>query len=131
MIDLKPIGEEIAALQKALNKKESEYEKAQEANLQEQYGGQFGCDYCAYSCCVEVGDYHTCCDQQRCIYCNDYCDKYVPENKLSEYIRDKHYYDSRMLGKLSRLLGVNDIILEPELHNKALDVLFLIDKKEN
>jgi hypothetical protein len=129
MIDLKQIQNEINELQRQLNQKKNEYDEAKEKNLKEQYGANLGCGNCAYSCCVDLGDYHTNCSQGYCIYCNNYCEEYMPDNELSEYIRSHHYYSENMLDTLNDLFGVSDIIHRPELHQKALDILILRDKK--
>lgn len=130
MIDLKKIKDEIDALNKALRKKQNEYKAAKESNLKEQFGADFGCKNCAYSCCIDVGDYHTYCTKSKCILCNEYCDEYMPENELSKYIRDNHNYDDLMLCNLSSLFDIDDIIQEPELHQTALEILKLRDTKE-
>lgn len=130
MIDLKLIEDEINELKKQLRQKENEFRKAKEDNLKEQYGKDFGCNNCAYSCCVYVGDYHTNCVQGNCILCCDYCDEYMPENELSTYIRNHHYYDEYTVDRLSNLLGVSDIMHKSELHEKALEILKIRDKKE-
>lgn len=131
MINLKEIQDEIDALNKALIEKQNEYRVAKESNLKEQYGVDFGCGNCAYSCCVYVGDICTDCTKHKCIYCNKYCDEYKPENELSKYIRDNHHYDENMLDNLNCLFGVIDIMCHPELHQRALEVLKLRDAKEN
>ena len=81
--------------------------------------------------CVDVGDCCTDCTKHKCIYCNEYCDEYKPENELSKYIRDNHYYDENTLDALNGLFDVIDIMRRPELHQKALEVLRLRDAKEN
>ena len=131
MIDLKPIENEIEELNKQLKQKKDEYVKAKENNLKEQFGANFGCGNCAYSCCVDVGDHCTVCHKGKCIYCNDYCDEYMPENELSAYIRDKYYYNENTVELLSLLFDVSDIMKHPELHKTALNVLALRDTKEN
>ena len=131
MIDLKIIENDIDSLEKALRTRREDYRKAKESNLKEQYGEDFGCDNCAYSCCVYVGDRCTDCTKHRCIYCNEYCDDYMPDNSLSEYIRENHYYDEGTLSSLNYFFGVSDIMQCPELHQKALEMLRLRDKKEN
>lgn len=127
MIDLKQIENEIRELKSKLWQKEKEYSYAKESNLKEQYGANFGCDNCAYSCCVDVGDHCTFCTKHKCIYCNDYCDEYMPDNALSKYIRDVYYYDEHTLSSLNSFFGVSDIMKRPELHRKALEVLMLRD----
>ena len=131
MIDLKIIENEITELQNQLWQKKSEYSKAKESNFKEQFGEKFGCDNCAYSCCVDVGDCCTFCTKHRCIYCNKYCDDYMPDNSLSKYIREKHYYEEGTLSSLNNLFDVSDIMQHPELHQTALEILKLKDKKEN
>ena len=131
MIDLKPIENEIDELSKQLNQKRNELEKAKESNLKEQYGEDFGCHNCAYGCCVDVLDYHTCCTKGKCVHCQSRCADYMPDNILSIYIRDKHYYDENMLDTLNDLFDVFDIMQKPELYGKAFDLLKLIDNKEN
>lgn len=131
MIDLKQIENEINELSKQLQSKRNEYANAKERNLKEQYGDSFGCDNCAYSCCVYVGDRCTDCAKGKCIYCHKYCDDYMPENALSAYIREHHYYDEDTVSNLNNFLDVYDIMKRPELHQVALDMLVLRDKKEN
>lgn len=131
MIDLKKIQDEIDALNKALREKQNEYKAAKESNLKEQYGADFGCENCAYSCCVYVGDHCTYCTKHKCIYCNKYCDEYKPENELSKYIRDNHYYDENTLDALNGLFDVIDIMRRPELYQKAIEILKLCDAGED
>lgn len=129
MIDLKQIENEINELNKQLWQKKDELAKAKESNLKEQYGKDFGCLNCAYGCCVYVGDYHTNCANGNCIHCRSYCNDYKPDNELSKYIRDKHYYYENMLDTLNDLFDVSDIMQRPELHEKALEILKLRDNK--
>jgi hypothetical protein len=128
MIDLKKIENEINSLKDDLYEKQQEYKKAKENNLKEQYGKDFGCDTCAYSCCIFIGDPHNSCYQGNCVLCEDYCDKYMPSNDLSEYIRKHHHYDDNMLDSLNDLFDVSDIMTKPEFHKTALEVLMLVDK---
>ena len=130
MIDLKQIENEIHDIKRQLRTKENEYDQAKDSNLKEQFGDNLCCDNCAYSCCVDVGDRHTYCTKNKCIYCNDYCDEYIPENELSAYIREHHYYSENILRYLSGIFGIGDIMKLPEFHKKALDVLEIRNKKE-
>lgn len=130
MIDLKKIEDKITLLSIQLWEKKEEYRKAKESNLKEQYGDNFGCDNCAYGCCVEVLGHCTNCVKNRCIYCNHSCDDYMPENELSRYIKKYHYYNENIIDKLNDLFEVSDIMKFPELHQKALDILKPKDKKE-
>ena len=131
MIDLKPIENEINELNKQLQQKRNELKEAKKSNLKEQYGEDFGCHNCAYGSCVYVGDHCTDCTKGKCIYCNRYCDEYIPENELSAYIREHHYYDESTVDTLNSLFGIPDIMKRPELHQAALDMLKLRDKKVN
>lgn len=131
MINLKKIQDEIDALNKVLREKQDELEAAEVSNLKEQYGAGFGCSNCAYSCCVLVGYDHTFCAKDKCILCHKYCYEYIPENELSKYIRDNHHYDELMLDTLNDLLGIDDIMHHPELHQTTLEILKLRDAKEN
>ena len=131
MIDLNKIKNEIDTLNKMLQEKQIEYEKAKESNQKERYGDDYGCENCTYSCCVSLEDHHAFCIQGNCIYCENYCDKYIPENELSKYIRDNHYYNDYILDALNDLLDVADLMQKPELHQKALEILKLRDTKEN
>ena len=131
MINLKLIENEIKELTNKLEEKRNELAVAREANLKEQYGEDFGCDNCAYSCCVEVGDYHTCCTKNVCIHCCPYCDQYMPENELSAYIREHHYYHECTVMILNDLFNISDIMKHPELYQTALKILKLRDSKED
>ena len=131
MIDLKKIKEEINKLEKELSQKKDEYTEARESNLKELYGDKFGCENCAYSCCVNVGDRCTYCTKSNCIYCYKYCDEYMPDNELSAYIREHHYYDENTVYALNELFDISDIMKRPELYKTALDILMLRDAKEN
>lgn len=81
MIDLQLIENEINELNKQLWQKKKEYAEAKESNLKEQYGDDFGCGNCAYGCCVDVGSHCTDCTKHKCIYCNEYCDEYIPDKE--------------------------------------------------
>lgn len=131
MIDLKEIEKDIDLLQTALNKRKEDYRKAKESNLKEQFGDNFGCGNCAYSCCVCIGDDHIICSKGKCIYCLNYCDEYMPINELSEYIRDKHHYNEYMLNTFNDFFDVLDIMQRPELHQAALSMLKLRDEVES
>ena len=131
MINLKQIENEISELNKQLNQKKNELAKAKESNLKEQFGEKFGCGNCAYSCCVYVGDHCTDCTKGKCIYCHKYCDEYMPENELSAYIREHHYYEEDLIDTLNSFFEVLDIMKRPELYQKALDILTLRDKEGN
>lgn len=131
MIDLKVIENELNELHAKLNQKRNELTKAKESNLKEQYGDDYGCKNCAYSCCIDVGDYHNSCVNGMCILCSGRCVNYIPENELSAYIRKHHYYDNHMVDTLDELFDVSDIMRKPELHQKALEILRVRDKKEN
>ena len=130
MIDLTVIEKDINALQTAINRKKDEYANAKKSNLKEQYGDDFGCRTCAYSCCVHVGDYHTDCTKGKCIHCEHGCDQYMPENDLSSYIREHHEYDDDLVGILNDLFDIVDIMKKPELHQKALKILMLVNSEE-
>lgn len=131
MIDLKEIENDIDALKKALQKRSEDYRQAKEANLKEQFGEDFGCHNCVYSCCVDVEDYHTNCAKGHCIYCLGYCDEYIPHNELSKYIEEYHHYDERTLDALNDMFDISDIMKHPELYQTALEILKLKNKKEN
>ena len=131
MIDLTVIEKDIKYLEKALQQRRKDYEQAKEANLKERFGDNFGCNNCAYSCCLDVGDYHTSCVKGHCVHCRAYCDKYMPDNELSVYIREYHHYDERILDSLNDLLDVNDIMMHPIMHQAALEILKITDKEEN
>ena len=131
MIDLKEIEKDISTLETALRQRRKDYEQAKEANLKERFGDNFGCNNCAYSCCLDVGDHHTSCVKGHCVHCRDHCDKYMPDNELSVYIKEYHRYDERILDSLNDLLDVNDIMKHPIMHQAALEILKITDKEEN
>lgn len=131
MIDLTLIENDIKSLEAALRQRKKDYEQAKEANLKEKYGDDFGCGNCAYSCCLDVGDYHTSCTQGHCIHCRDYCDRYIRDNELSAYIKEHHRYDESVLDSLNDLLDVNDIMKHPLMHQAALEILKIVDKENN
>lgn len=129
MIDLKKIQDEIYALNEALREKQDEYEVAKESNLKERYGADFGCWNCAYceGACFRDNFYY--CKKLEEAYLRNYhCNDYVPKNDLSEYIHNNYYF--YLLDTLNDLLGVDDIMRYPELHQKALKILKLRDAKD-
>ena len=127
MIDLQQIENEINELNKQLQRKKNEYINAKKFNLKEQYGDNFRCDSCAYSCCVFEGDRCTDCINNKCIYCTGYCDAYIPENELSAYIRKHYHYKHDMVDTLNSLFNVSDIMKHSELYQQAINVLTLLD----
>lgn len=131
MIDLTVIENDIKTLEKALGQRRKDYEQAKEANLKERFGENFGCHNCAYSCCLDVGDYHTSCVKSYCIHCRGSCDEYMPSNELSEYIREYHKYDEYTVDHLNELFDIRDIMKHPELYQAAIDVMKIVDKENN
>lgn len=129
MINLDEIKKDIDALQKALDSRKKDYKLAKESNMKEQFGDHFSCCNCAYSCCLDVCDYHTYCYNHECVHCKDYCDNYVPDGELSKYIRKHHEYEEYMLYAINKLFDVDDIIKHQELHDKALHILKVRDSK--
>lgn len=130
MINLERIENEIAELNIQLWRKKNEYKKAKESNLKEQYGDNFGCSNCAYGCCVNVDNICTDCVKGNCVHCNKRCNEYIPENELSKYIKEYHYFEQDTVDLLNDFFEVSDIMKCPELHQKALDVLKSRDEGE-
>ena len=123
MIDIKPLKEEVKRAEALLKQKQNELAKAKIDNLKEAYGEDFKCDKCAYSCAVDVGDYHTYCTKYKCILCQERCFEYMPENELSKFIRKHYHYQEHIIDTLNDLFNVDDILWSESFHDKAIKVL--------
>ena len=107
------------------------YQKAQAAidnfefnQKKEQYGNDFKCSKCRYSCIEEVRSWDNLCMQGR--WADGPCENYQPENELSKYIRNSTRFPSfETWSNIVRLIGGRDIahlLDREELKDKAIAI---------
>ncbi len=73
-------------------------------------------------------DDHNCCLGGRCTCCNTFCYKWMPETKVSAYLREHHKYDEEVVWKLEKMFG--DDFLKCDDIDLVMQALELMDKIE-
>jgi hypothetical protein len=118
--------QKIIPLRMELNKLEEEYKTLYRKECAEKIGAERAdCSNCAYSCVLEITD-HNCCMGGSCTCCHNWCYKWMPENKISAYLREHHEYDSEIYYRLEDVFG--DDFLKCDNVELVMEMLELIDK---
>lgn len=118
----------IVPLRQELSKLEEEYCKLYRQDKARQNGlKRADCSNCAYSCVLMIDD-HNCCLGGRCTCCNTFCYKWMPETKVSAYLREHHKYDEEVVWKLEKMFG--DDFLKCDDIDLVMQALELMDKIE-
>ena len=115
-----PVREELSRLEKEYEKINRK-EKAAAAGLE----GVANCDNCAYSCVMMISDHNECLGGY-CTCCHDYCYKWMPDNEVSNYLREHHHYDEFTVFRLEKVFG--DDILKCNNLDLVLKALQLMDE---
>lgn len=116
----------IIPLRRELNRLEEEWEYLNRLEKGKVAGFEWPtCDNCAYSCVLMIDD-HNVCLGGRCTCCNDYCHKWIPENSVSNYLREHYPYGEGVVFRLKELFG--DDFLECDDVNLILRALRLMDE---
>lgn len=116
----------IVPLRKELSRLEMEYynlyriEKAEENGLT-----RADCSNCANSCVLMIDD-HNCCLGNKCTCCNTFCYNWMPETKVSAYLRENHKYNEEVVWKLEKMFG--DDFLKCDDIDLVLRALQLMDE---
>ena len=126
--------QKIIPLRMELNKLEEEYKKLYRKECAEKIGAERAdCSNCAYSCILNITDHNECMGGS-CTCCHSWCYKWMPENKISAYLREHHEYDYEIYYRLEDAFG-NDFLKcdNVELLMEMLELMDKIDKcvKEN
>ena len=95
----------IIPLREQLRKAEEEYEKLYRKECAEKNGLKIAnCDNCAYSCVLRIDDHNDCLGG-KCTCCNSFCYKWMPETKVSAWLRENHEYDTDLVYRLEDMFG--------------------------
>lgn len=97
--------EKIVPLRMELNRLEKEYEKLFRKECDERIGETASCNNCAFSCVIDVNDYHNSCMGGKCTCCNSWCYTWTPENEVSKFLRENYHYDESTFYRLESVLG--------------------------
>lgn len=121
--------QKIIPLRVELSRLEKEYENLYRKECAEKIGvKRVDCSNCAYSCIIHVTD-HNQCMGDNCTCCHDWCYRWIPENKVSAYLRQYHPYDSEIYYRLENTFG--DDLLKCDNIELLMETLELIDKIDN
>lgn len=95
----------IVPARQEVNLLEEKYRKLYRKECAEENGLKIAnCSNCAYSCVLMIDD-HNGCLGGKCTCCNDFCYKWMPETKVSAWIREHHEYDDGLVYRLEDMFG--------------------------
>lgn len=97
--------QKIVPLRMELNRLEKKYEELVRKECGEKIGKIANCDNCAFSCIIDVGDYHNICMCNKCICCTDWCFSWTSENDVSKFLRKNYHYDTSIFDRLENIFG--------------------------
>lgn len=118
--------QKIIPLRMELKKLEEEYEKLYRKECAEKIGAKRAdCSNCAYSCVLYLTDHNECMGG-KCTCCNSFCYKWMPENKISAYLREHYAYDYELYSRLEDAFG--DDFLKCDNVELLMEMIELIDK---
>ena len=121
--------QKIIPLRMELNKLEEEYKQLYRKECAEKIGAErANCSNCAYSCILNITDHNECMGG-KCTCCHDFCYKWMPENKISDYL-SKHYpYDPEIYYRLENAFGDDFMKCDNlELIMEMLELMKKVDK---
>ncbi len=109
-----------------LRRLEDEYEKLYRKECAERAGVKVAnCDNCAYSCVLMIDDHNGCLGGY-CTCCHGFCYKWMPETKVSAYLREHHEYNDGLVYRLEDMFG--DDFLKCDDVDLILRALQLMDE---
>ena len=118
----------IIPLREQLRKAEEEYYELYRKEKAEENGLKIAnCDNCAYSCVLHI-DYHNECLGGKCTCCNSFCYTWMPETKVSAWLRENHEYDNDLVYRLEKMFG--DDFLKCEDVNLIMRAIQLMEEIE-
>ena len=95
----------IIPLRKQLSEAEEEYSRLYRKECAEKNGLEIAhCDNCAYSCVLDITDHNECLGD-KCTCCHCFCYKWMPETKVSAWLRENHHYDNDLVYRLKKMFG--------------------------
>lgn len=118
----------IIPLREQLRKAEEEYHELYRKECAEKIGAKVAnCSNCACSCVLMIGD-HNHCLGGKCTCCHSFCYGWMPETKVSAWLRENHHYDDDVVYRLEDMFG--DDFLKCDDVDLILRALQLIDEVE-
>lgn len=97
--------QKIIPLRMELERLEKEYKELYRNECGEKIGEKASCDNCAFSCIIDINDYHNSCMSGKCTCCNDWCYTWMPENEVSKFLRKNYHYDMDISYRLQDIFG--------------------------
>ena len=95
----------ILPLRKQLSEAEDEYRRLYRKECAENNGLEIAhCDNCACSCVLDIDDHNECLGD-KCTCCHCFCYGWMPETKVSAYLREHHHYDNNLTYRLKKMFG--------------------------
>ncbi|MEE1084560.1 MAG: hypothetical protein UH850_12625 [Paludibacteraceae bacterium] len=95
----------IIPLREQLRKAEEEYFKLYRKECAEKIGAKFAnCDNCAYSCVLCIDDHNNCLGG-KCTCCHSFCYNWIPETKVSAWLRENHKFGDDFIYRLEDMFG--------------------------
>ena len=117
---------QIIPLRKYLAELERQYYTLYRKDLAEKHNlERADCSNCANSCVLIIDD-HNCCLGNKCTCCNTFCYSWIPETKVSAYLRENYKYNEEIVWKLKKMFG--DDFLQCDDVDLVLKALQLMDE---
>ena len=106
---------------------ENQYREMYRKECGDKIGERARCQNCAYSCVIVTSD-HNGCMGGKCTCCNDWCYRWIPENEVSKYLREKHPSDGSLFGRLEDIFGSGFLkkCAAPQKASVVMDLLLTI-----
>lgn len=108
---------------------EKQYRELYRKECGEKVGERAHCGNCAFSCVISTTDHNECMGG-KCTCCNDWCFRWVPENKVSKCLREKHHYDNSLYERLAAIFD-DDFLTkccEDQKANIVLEMLQVMER---
>ena len=120
----------IIPLREQLSRAEEEYYELYRKECAEKIGAKRAdCDNCAYSCVLMIDD-HNVCLGGKCTCCNSFCYNWMPETKVSAWLREHHKYDDDLTNRLEDMFGNDFLKLDDmDLILRALQLMDEVKEK--
>lgn len=120
----------IVPLRQELSRLEDEYFELYRKECAEKIGAKSAnCSNCACSCVLSIGD-HNHCLGGKCTCCHSFCYDWMPETKVSAWLREGHHYDDDVIYRLEDMFGDDFLKLDDvDLVLRAIQLMEEIKEK--
>lgn len=118
--------QKIIPLRMELERLEKEYKDLYRKECGEKIGEKASCDNCAFSCILDINDYHNSCMGGKCTCCNCWCHTWMPENEVSKFLRKNYHHDDNIFYRLQDIFG-NDFLKKCNNSESAAIVMKMLE----